>query len=328
MIATTDRRRGQAAGEFRKVAALTQLESRREIYVLRGRRALLTRLLMEGTATADDVRAGVELPPDLDPRCLGAVPGLLAKAGIIALDGYAKTSRPERHASIITVWRLAGQPPHYFSGRTAAIRWLAAHPVMNHYSDNTGGTRRKLSDILNGGGDSLRQAWDSTKAADDFAPLPAGTYVARIVSGELATAKSGTPGYKLTFRVLEGEYDGRQFWHDIWLTAAALPMAKRDLGKLGISALEQLERPLPPGIRAKCKVALRKDDDGTEYNRVRSFDVLGIDPVDDADFAPANVPSPFDGGAAGTTRRADPEAEGDATFDPAQLEAEPAGGAA
>ncbi|MGB1885124.1 MAG: hypothetical protein ACPHUF_14565, partial [Gammaproteobacteria bacterium] len=43
--------------------------------------------------------------------------------------------------------------------------------------------------------------------------------------------------FKLTFRVLEGEHEGRQFWHDVWLTAAALPMAKHDLAKLGIRAM-------------------------------------------------------------------------------------------
>jgi hypothetical protein len=71
------------------------------------------------------------------------------------------------------------------------------------------------------------------------------------------------------------------------LTPAALPLAKRDLSKLGVTSLEQLERPLPPGIRCRVKVVLRKADDGTEYNKVQSFAVVGIDtPTADA-FAPA-----------------------------------------
>ncbi len=157
---------------------------------------------------------------------------------------------------------------------------------MQDYTTTGGASRPKLSDILNGGGANLRDAWASTKAAGDFAPLPGGTYVARIVSGELASAKSGTPGYKLTFKVLEGEHVGRQFWHDVWLTAAAMPMAKRDLGKLGITSLEQLEKPLPAGIRCGAKLTLRRGDDGAEYNRVRAFDVLGIDPPEVDPFAP------------------------------------------
>jgi hypothetical protein len=165
---------------------------------------------------------------------------------------------------------------------------------------SAGAPRRKLSDILNGGADTLRDAWGKTDAASDFAPLPAGTYTARVMAGELFTAKSGTPGYKLTFRVIEGEHAGRQFWHDVWLTPQALPMAKRDLGKLGVTDVEQLESPLPSGIRCACKLALRRDDGGTEYNRVRTFDVIGVDaePAVDADFAP-DEPAKAEGGCDG-----------------------------
>ncbi len=154
--------------------------------------------------------------------------------------------------------------------------------------------RKSLSDILREGDrQNLSRAWGETQAAEDFAPLPPGEYIARIVGGELATSRTkGTPSYKLTFKVLEGEHQGRQFWHDVYITPAALPMAKRDLAKLGVTALEQLERPLPPGIRCKVKLALRRDDDGTEYNRVRTFEVIGIDPPDVDPFAPVNSPSP------------------------------------
>ena len=119
---------------------------------------------------------------------------------------------------------------------------------------------------------------------------PAGEYVARIIGGELVTSRSkGTPGYKLTFTVLDGDHVDRQFWHDIWLTPAALPMAKRDLAKLGVSSLGQLEQPLPLGIRCSVKLALRRDDDGSEYNRVRRFEVLGIDKPDRDAFAPGDA---------------------------------------
>lgn len=154
--------------------------------------------------------------------------------------------------------------------------------------------RKSLSDILRDGDrQSLSRAWGETQAAEDFAPLPTGEYVARIVGGELFTSKAkGTAGYKLAFRVLEGDHQGRQFWHDVWLTPAALPMAKRDLAKLGVTALEQLERPLPPGIRCKVKLALRRDDDGTEHNRVKHFEVVGIDPPEQDAFAPIDAPKP------------------------------------
>ena len=53
---------GRDDGEARKRAALDAHETRRAAVVLRGRRALLIAALARGWATADDVRAAVELP--------------------------------------------------------------------------------------------------------------------------------------------------------------------------------------------------------------------------------------------------------------------------
>ena len=160
--------------------------------------------------------------------------------------------------------------------------------------------RKKLSDILRGSDrDTLAKQWQDTKAAKDLGPLPPGEYTFRILSGELFTSKQGTPGYKLTLEVTEGEHEGRRCWHDLWLTPAALPLAKRDLGKIGVADLEQLERPLPAGILIRAKIALRKNDDGTEHNRVARFEPAGIEPGDafepppDADADGKNEPSPF-----------------------------------
>jgi len=149
--------------------------------------------------------------------------------------------------------------------------------------------RKSLSDILRAGDrETLADAWGNTEAAGELEPLPAGEYIALVERGELYTSKTkGTPAYKLTLRIVEGEHDGRHIWHDVWLTPAALPLAKRDLGKLGVTSLDQLERPLPEGIVCAVKVTLRKADDGAEYNRVKRFDVLRIDaPAADA-FAPS-----------------------------------------
>ena len=109
-----------AEGERRKLDALTTLDARRETIVTAGRRVLLLRLLKSPTATADDVREALDLPEGMDPRCLGAVPGGLARARIIRSAGYVRSDRPERHASPIQLWTLAD--------RAAAIAWLRAHP--------------------------------------------------------------------------------------------------------------------------------------------------------------------------------------------------------
>ena len=146
----------------------------------------------------------------------------------------------------------------------------------------------RLSDILaNNGDDDFKNLWDSTEATGEMAPLPAGEYIAHIVDGKLdCSTKKGTPGYNVTFKVLVGDYFGRIFWDTYWLTPAALPQTKRDLAKLGITSLEQLEQPLPKYIRCKCKLALRRDDEGNERNRLKSFEVIGLDKPEDDPFAP------------------------------------------
>ena len=145
----------------------------------------------------------------------------------------------------------------------------------------------RLSDILNGSGNDFNSRWDATEAAGEFGPVPRGEYVCHVTKGELESSRSkATPGYKVEFTVIEGDFTGRKLWHDCWLTPAALAQSKRDLGKLGIVSPAMMERPLPRGIRCKVTVVLRKDDDGIERNRVRSFEVVGIDtPVADP-FAP------------------------------------------
>jgi hypothetical protein len=88
--------------------------------------------------------------------------------------------------------------------------------------------------------------------------------------------------------VLEGEHAERRFWHQLWLTEAAMPMTKRDLAKISVTSLEQLDKPLPRGIRCKVRLALRREDDGREYNRVKSFEVIGVDQPEPNPFPPAD----------------------------------------
>jgi hypothetical protein len=157
--------------------------------------------------------------------------------------------------------------------------------------------QRKLSEVLRGEDRALLQrAWSETQAAEDFGVLPAGEYVARIIEGQLATSRNGKPEYQLTFQVLEGEYKGRRFWHHLYLTAAALPMTKRDLTKLGVTSPDQLDTPLQPRIRCRVQLAVRRDDDKNQSNRVRSFEVIGIDEPPANPFAPPPPNGQAEGG--------------------------------
>ncbi len=150
--------------------------------------------------------------------------------------------------------------------------------------------RKKLSDILNGSSADFKKTWDATEASDGFKPLPAGTYSCLVASGELSTSKSGTPGYKITFEILDGPFGGRKIWHDIWLTDKSMAIAKGELAKFGIVRTEQLDRPLPVGLLASVKVVLHTTDEGDTYNRIKSFEVKAIS-VPAAVFAPFDVPA-------------------------------------
>ena len=150
----------------------------------------------------------------------------------------------------------------------------------------------KLTDILNGSSGGFNDAWNNTPAAGDFGPVPRGEYECHVTRGELESSRTkGTPGYKVEFTILDGEYKGRKLWLDCWLTPAALAQSKRDLGKLGLATPEQMEYPLPRGIRCRVTVVLHADDNGIERNRVRSFVVIGIDEPEADAFAPLPAPS-------------------------------------
>ena len=143
--------------------------------------------------------------------------------------------------------------------------------------------RKRLSEVLTDA-QALQRIWQTTKAADDLKPLPAGEYRCRVLDGELFKSKGNTPGYKLTLEVVDGDHAGRRLWCDFWLTEAAMPITLRDLGKLGITELTQLERPLPPGILLDCRVVVHRNDGGDEFNTVKAIAAAGVEKADP--FAP------------------------------------------
>jgi hypothetical protein len=147
--------------------------------------------------------------------------------------------------------------------------------------------KRRLTDVLNGESrEDLSRRFEETPAAEEYAPLPKGVYVAEITSSELTNSTSGTPGFTIGFSVVEGDFKGRRLWHTMWLTPAAMPMTKRDLQKIGITMLDQLERPVPMGIICRLTVVVRTDDDGETRNRVNRYDVIEVrtDSTADEDF--------------------------------------------
>ncbi len=109
-------------GEARKRYTQSLFETHSESLVIAGRRALLLKVLESGSATIDDVRAVVPLPLTANAKAFGAVPGALAKAGIIRDAGFVKSTRSIAHSRPITRWELVDAAKAY--------DWLAAHPAL------------------------------------------------------------------------------------------------------------------------------------------------------------------------------------------------------
>jgi hypothetical protein len=135
-VSTSTGRAGLAEGERRRDAATALLAVNREVLVRRGCRLFVRHLLETGTATADDIAEAIETGPEIDRRLLGTVPLRLVRAEIAELDGYRRSTRPERHASVIAIWRL--------TDRDAAMRWLAENPLLSELK-----TARQLEMELN-----------------------------------------------------------------------------------------------------------------------------------------------------------------------------------
>ena len=152
--------------------------------------------------------------------------------------------------------------------------------------------RKKLTDILSegdGGGSWINGNWSDTAPSPEFGPIPPGIYDAHLIGKEAFKAGTGTPGIKLTFSVLdEGPYKGRRQWYDIWLSDANKPNALRDFAKLGIHDKTQIDLPLPPDKRIRCRivVVVNKSDIGDLFNKVKRFEAIGLDAVDADPFAP------------------------------------------
>ena len=109
-----------STGQELKAAAFDLLEVTREEIILKARRRFGDALLRNGEATTDDAREGLEIPEGVDPVCLGAVPGFLARQGIIRRVGYRPSLRPEAHARPLSIWGLLDA--------SKLLAWLAAHP--------------------------------------------------------------------------------------------------------------------------------------------------------------------------------------------------------
>jgi hypothetical protein len=91
------------------------------------------------------------------------------------------------------------------------------------------------------------------------------------------TARTGTPGIRLTFEVILGPYKGRLCTYRIWRTKRAQAYARRDLAKLGVfhelgnDSQVAAAAQAVLGQRFVVIVAIQKTLGGEEFNDVTGF---------------------------------------------------------
>jgi hypothetical protein len=123
-------------------------------------------------------------------------------------------------------------------------------------------------------------AYDAAEPAPEFAPIPPGVYMGRVLRGECTTTKTGADAYRLRFEVTEGEHAGKTVVRTWTFSPRALPYTKRDLASLGLTTSAKLLSPFPePGreYSVRLVVALQRNDDGREFNDVKRIELVRVD---------------------------------------------------
>ena len=146
----------------------------------------------------------------------------------------------------------------------------------------------------NSNGDDFGDAFEAFDNApsEPTEPIPPGKYEVDVLRSELKRAKTGTPLYRLSLSVHDGEHAGRKLWRDYFLTENAVAISRRELARLGIESSAQMRQPLPVGLIALAVVGIEQDDrTGERRNTVVSVTKLRIDPPAADPFAPKGGPA-------------------------------------
>lgn len=112
-----------------------------------------------------------------------------------------------------------------------------------------------------------------------FDPLPAGKYVAAIVSSDYKTTKAGDGQFlELVFQVLEGEHQGRQLWVRLNLRNAnptAVKIAQAELSSIcrAVGVMQPQDSAQLHDIPLAIHVKVRKRSDTDEpENVIRKYE--------------------------------------------------------
>jgi hypothetical protein len=123
---------------------------------------------------------------------------------------------------------------------------------------------------------------DQFEPLGSFEPIPAGDYVASIVSSEFKLTKDGTGRYhELKFEVLHGQHKGRNLWARLNLenkSPKAVEIAQRELGTIcrAASRMHISDSTELHGVPMTIKVAISPGTDGYgPSNDIKGYEATG-----------------------------------------------------
>jgi len=94
----------------------------------------------------------------------------------------------------------------------------------------------------------------------DFAPLPAGTYLCRLVDVEKTTTRQGSEMWRLRWAVQEGPQRGRYLFDNMVFSAAAMKRVKHICAQLKLDVSGTLEL-TPAMIKGRtCRVTVETEE--------------------------------------------------------------------
>ncbi len=121
-------------------------------------------------------------------------------------------------------------------------------------------------------------AFDDAAPAPDFAPVPPGTYQARVLKGEYTTTKAGAEAYRLRFEISEGPNAGRTLIRTWTFGPKAVQYAKKELAPFGLTTKAKLLSPFPEIGKeyvVRLVVAIQTFD-GIDRNDIKKIDLLRV----------------------------------------------------
>lgn len=80
----------------------------------------------------------------------------------------------------------------------------------------------------------IEMDFTGVEAAKPYEVVPPGKYLAVVREAEKTVAGTGTPGFKLEFEIVGGDYAGGSFRDRIYITQQAMPFVRQKLEALGV----------------------------------------------------------------------------------------------